>query len=176
MYDHSIPIFYITLRKEYLHFQQQNKINHKLTLEPSQAAVGPTSIFPSFLPYFSWPSHYPFKQSSHLHSSPHAWPALKHSQYFFLHCVFLQVHPFAPLVLLIAAVLIWTTYLASRSPGCDLRSSSILSMRTPQYTSFQMRNIRNTSWGILFSYTCNPPSSSLSAWQSWWFRDWHSRA
>ena len=112
MYDHSIPIFYITLRKEYLHFQQQNKINHKLTLELSQAAVGPTSIFPSFLPYFSWPSHYPFKQSSHLHSSPHAWPALKHSQYFFLHCVFLQVHPFAPLVLLIAAVLIWTTYLA----------------------------------------------------------------
>ena len=53
MYDHSIPIFYITLRKEYLHFQQQNKINHKLTLELSQAAVGPTSIFPSFLPYFS---------------------------------------------------------------------------------------------------------------------------
>lgn len=38
-------------------------------------------------------NHYVLLQFWHLHSDVHATPELKHSQYFFRHSVFLQMHP-----------------------------------------------------------------------------------
>jgi len=54
----------------------------------------------------------PFAQSSHLQSKPHAIPELKHSQYFFWHCVFLQLHPFPSLFFLALIVLALIAYWA----------------------------------------------------------------
>jgi hypothetical protein len=41
----------------------------------------------------SWSEHEPLAQSSHLQDTPQEIPALKHSQYFFWHWLFLQLHP-----------------------------------------------------------------------------------
>lgn len=49
-------------------------------------------LYPTTFPYHKW-----LVQSLHLHSTAHATPALKHSQYFFWHSVFLQLQYGLPL-------------------------------------------------------------------------------